>query len=541
MLQLATLLPLALLAAGSEASFASVGDSWRNIGRHTRDVAPPKPAVAVTAPLVLRPITSQRNTNMKSTESVEDMVKRLADMLANKYSSSTGAQATDHSDLADRANNFNILPAVPTNGQFNEGISQDGADLTYFIDAKLGSKQKSLYMLLDTGASTTWVMGEGCQSEACNIHNSFGPDDSSTYTDTGAEFSVNYGSGSVTGHVIKDKMSIANLEVTMEFGAANVTSSDFKQFPFDGILGLSMNTKSFLASLKDSGLVKSNTFGISLARAADGVNDGEIAFGGPNPSKYTGDISYTKVSSGNSWVIPMDGVVVNGSPAKVNGLTAYIDTGTSYGFGPVSAVEAIFTQIEGAKPTTTEKIVWSVPCDAKADVAITFSGKSWQISAKDLIAKSSSGGCEGRIFGREVVQGAFLLGDVFLKNVYSVFDMDERRIGFAAKSKSAPASSGSSSSPPTSPTSTPTSTTSTPGTSANTPTTILSSTSPSSSSASLGLGLVSTTPTSVTPVAPAADTLSNTTTPKPGAGSQLSRGNTLASVVAVLSYIAMIA
>lgn len=455
------------------------------------------------------------------------MVKRLADMLANKYTASAGA----------RTNNFNVVPALTPSGQFHGGISQDGADLTYFIDAKLGSKQKSLYMLLDTGASTTWVMGEGCRSDACNIHNSFGPDDSSTYTDTGAEFSVNYGSGSVTGHVIKDKMSIANLEVTMEFGAANVTSNDFIQFPFDGILGLSMNTKSFLAALKDSGLVQSNTFGISLARAADGVNDGEIAFGGPNPSKYTGDISYTGVSSGNSWVIPMDDFVVNGSPSKVNGLNAYIDTGTSYGFGPVSAVEAIFSQIEGAKPTTTEKIVWSVPCDAKADVAITFSGKSWQVSAKDLIAKSSSGSCEGRIFGREVVPGAFLLGDVFLKNVYSVFDIDQRRIGFAAKSNSAPSTSTSQSGTPAP--STTSTTPTTPGTSANSPTSVLVTTT-SVSSAGIDLGLVSTTSTSVPPVAPAPDTIPTTAAPTPGLGNQLGRSNILASAAAVLSFIAVV-
>lgn len=65
MVQLATILPLALLAAGSEASFASVGDSWRSAGRHVRDAVPAERAVAVTAPLVLRPITSQRNTNFK--------------------------------------------------------------------------------------------------------------------------------------------------------------------------------------------------------------------------------------------------------------------------------------------------------------------------------------------------------------------------------------------------------------------------------------------------------------------------------------------
>ncbi|KAH7040473.1 aspartic peptidase domain-containing protein [Microdochium trichocladiopsis] len=535
MLQLTTLLPLALWAAGSEASFASVPASWKNARHITSDNHVAERNVAITAPLVLRPITSQRNSNMKSSESVEDMANRLAEALIIKYSASAGA-----SDSPNRDNNFNVVPAQTPNGQFSGGVLQDGSDTTYFIDAKLGSKQKSLYMLLDTGASTTWVMGEGCQSEACGIHDSFGPDDSSSYTDTGVEFSVNYGSGSVTGHMIKDKMSIANLEVPMEFGVANVTSNDFKQFPFDGILGLSMNTKSFLTALKDSGLVQSNVFGVSLARASDGVNDGEIAFGGPNPDKYTGDISYTKVGSGGSWVIPMDDVVVNGSPSGVSGLNAYIDTGTSYGFAPPSAIEAIFSQIPGAKPTTSEKVVWSIPCDAKADVAIKFSGQSWTISAKDLVINSGSGSCEGRLFGREVVKGAFLLGDVFLKNVYSVFDMDQSRIGFAAKSNKPTATTSGAETQPAS-TSTATSATSTSGTSPAAPTTTAVTTT-SVSSSNIGLGLVSS-PTS-TDETPAADALLTTSTPTPtptpGAAIRLGCGSRLASVVAVLSFVAMI-
>jgi len=530
MLQRHTLLPLALWATGSEASFASVSGSWRDSWRSANGDQVAARDVAVTAPLVLRPITSQRNSNSKSSESTEDMANRLADALIIKYSGSTGA----------RDNNYNILPAQTPNGQSSGGISQDGTDLTYFIDAKLGSQQKSLYMLLDTGASTTWVMGEGCQSEACATHDSFGPKDSSSYTDTGGEFSVNYGSGSVTGHVIKDKMSIANLEVTMEFGVANVTSADFKAFPFDGILGLSMNTKSFLTALKDSGLVKANVFGVSLARASDGVNDGEIAFGGPSPDKYTGDITYTSIASGSSWVIPMDDFVVNGSPAGVSGLSAYIDTGTSYGFAPPSAVEAIFSQIPGAKPTTSEKLVWNVPCDAKVDVAIKFSGKSWSISAKDLISNSGSGTCEGRLFGREVVKGSFLLGDVFLKNVYSVFDMDQSRIGFAAKSnKAASTSAGVSSQSAPSSTST-----SAPGTSAPPPsTTAITSTSVSTSSSSSsagGLGLVSTTPADGTSAGDAQLT-ATTPTPTHGAANQLACGSRLALAVALFSFIAIIA
>jgi hypothetical protein len=41
--------------------------------------------------------------------------------------------------------------------------------------------------------------------------------------------------------------------------------------------------------------------------------------------------------------------------------------------------------------------------------------------------------CISNIYGHEVVQDAWLLGDLFLKNVYTVFDAEEKRIGFAEK------------------------------------------------------------------------------------------------------------
>ncbi|KAI0472441.1 aspartic peptidase domain-containing protein [Xylaria cf. heliscus] len=353
--------------------------------------------------------------------------------------------------LDGRAPGYKVVKAGASTFKNSAGIDQDGTDYSYFAEVQLGSEGKQLYMLLDTGASTTWVMGSTCVSKSCLMHNTFGPGDSKTFNDTGKTYSVEYGTGSVQGHVVQDSLSLAGLSVTLPFGVANTTSDQFTQFPFDGILGLATSSDTWLSAVKAANLIESNMFGISLSRNSDGTNDGEIVFGALNPAKYTGDITYSTVKSNSAWTIPMDDITISGKSASITGRSAYIDTGTSFVFGPPDDVKAMYNLIPGS--STKDGSSYSVPCDTDSQVAFTFSGQSWNVSSKDFLsAPNSDGTCTGNIYGMEYVPGGWLLGDVFLKNVYSVFDVDHGQIGFAAKA--VPATTTPSTTTTTSPTGT---------------------------------------------------------------------------------------
>jgi hypothetical protein len=337
--------------------------------------------------------------------------------------------------LIGRANKYTVIKPLEPTASKSAGIHQDVADYSYFVEAKFGSAGKPMYMLVDSGAGTTWVMGSTCKSAACGMHNTFGPDDSKTLKVEEKGFTIQYGTGKVTGHLAHDSVSVAGMEMDMKFGLANETSYDFTHFPFDGILGLSMGigaTDNFMGSLIEKKMLDLRIFSVNLGRASDGINNGQITFGGADPSRHVGEISYTPVSSkaNGDWAIPMDDLGHNGKSSGISGRLAYIDTGTSFAFGPESDVAAIHKVIPGA--ATTDSIYYTVPCSTDTPLTIKFSGVTYTISPKDWISKRD-GVCQSNIYGYEVVKSHWLWGDLFLKNVYTVFDGAEKRIGFASK------------------------------------------------------------------------------------------------------------
>ncbi|KAH8716050.1 Aspartic-type endopeptidase ctsD [Beauveria bassiana] len=376
------------------------------------------------------------------------------------------AKYNNREALVRRKNSYAVTSATTPTTSDAAGINQDGTDYSYFIQVGLGSKGTKAYMLVDTGAGSSWVMGTDCSSEACAKHDTFGSGQSDSLTISDKDFSIAYGSGKVNGKLATDTISVAGMTMKYQFGLASTTSNEFKDFAFDGILGLSMGSgasANFLTTMISSGAVKSAVFGVALSRAADGGTSGEIKFGGTNSAKYTGDISYTPLASKEGdWTINLDDMSFNGDKAGVGGKFAYIDTGTTYIFGPSSITDKLHAVITGSKK---QGAYYSVPCDSTTPIIVTFSGVDYKIPAKDWIApKNKDGTCFSNIYGQEVVKDSWLLGATFLKNVYAVFDKDGSRIG-------------------------PTSNSATPTSSASTMATKTSSAGPSASASKPALGL----------------------------------------------------
>ncbi|KAH7319669.1 putative aspartic-type endopeptidase [Stachybotrys elegans] len=368
----------------------------------------------------------------KTTTPHPDHAARTAGRLSAKYGR-LQRSSSPNTSLSKRNNQYNVLEASDPGRPMAAGLHQDGHDMSYFVQVQIGSQNQEYYMLVDTGAGSSWIMSDECTSRACELHDTFGPDKSDSLEESDDDFEIVYGTGEVNGTLVKDRFTIAGISLDFQFGLAHGTSSDFTDFVFDGILGFSMDkgvNQNFVSALRESNQLESNVFSIALHRSADGDNVGEIALGTINHDRHTGDISYNDIMEGNEWTIRLEDMKFNGKGAGVGGVRSYIDSGTSYAFGPQRLVEQLHRTIPGAN--STDGRTWTVPCDTEDELAFTFSGVDYKISTRDWVSpRNSNGVCTSNIYGFEVVSGAWLLGDTFLKNVYAVFDMDKRRIGFA--------------------------------------------------------------------------------------------------------------
>lgn len=314
-------------------------------------------------------------------------------------------------------------------------IDQDGTDYTYFSTVKFGSSGKEMWMLVDTGAPQTWVFGSDCQSPTCLKHRTFGSKDSTTLTVTGKSWSVTYGSGGINGTVVSDTVSVAGLKTTVGFGSASFATDDFTQYPMDGILGLgrprpNMDFKTIMEQFAQDKALKANVFGIKLWRTTDGAHDGQINFGQLDTSLFEGDIVYSPVATQNIfWEIDVEDAGFSGSKVGYRGKTAIIDTGTSVIFMPPNDAKLLVAKMPGVVASGEN---YHMDCTVTAPLQLIFSGVTYDIPPKDYLnpTKNTDGLCTLNIVARKTLGDTqWLVGDAFLKSVYSVFDFDKNAVG----------------------------------------------------------------------------------------------------------------
>ncbi|KAI0361663.1 protease [Trametes cingulata] len=318
-----------------------------------------------------------------------------------------------------------------------ENLTDEG-DQYWAGTAEIGTPGQPFVLDFDTGSADLWVPSSTCTSPTCKSKHKYQANASTSSTRRDGIFDLQYGDGSsVTGPIYSDTVTVADVAVQDQaFSPVERVSDVFGTENDDGILGLgypalsSMRESPFFVSAMAQGAVKEGVFGMKLA-----ANGSELYLGGTDTSLYTGELEYHAVSGKMGFWQIGGGKVMVGDNVVATDIETIIDSGTTLIYGPPKAVETFYKSIPGSSLFDTENGFYKFPCNAMpSDVAFNWGGMDWTISVENFNAgKANDDECVGAIAAKEMGLGnnVWLVGDSFMKNVYSAFSFDKNAVGFA--------------------------------------------------------------------------------------------------------------
>ncbi|WFD34273.1 saccharopepsin [Malassezia cuniculi] len=315
----------------------------------------------------------------------------------------------------------------------------DFMNAQYFAEIELGTPAQTFSVILDTGSSNLWIPSESCTSIACFLHRRYDHAQSSTYQKNGSEFKIQYGSGSMSGFVSNDVLRIGDLVIKGQ-DFAEATSEPGLAFAFgrfDGILGLGYDTISVngivppFYQMVNQGLLDKAVFAFYLGDSDS--NGGEVTFGGVNPEHYKGRITYAPVRRRGYWEVALDKIAFGEEELELKHTGAAIDTGTSLIAMPTDVAEILNKEI-GAQRSWSGQ--YTLDCDKVKDLpplTFYFDGKPYAINGTDYVL-NLQGTCVSAFMGMDMpapVGPLWIIGDVFLRRFYTVYDLERDAVGFA--------------------------------------------------------------------------------------------------------------
>ncbi|CAG9321483.1 unnamed protein product [Blepharisma stoltei] len=310
-------------------------------------------------------------------------------------------------------------------------------DAQYFGLVGIGTPPQYFKLVFDTGSSNLWVPSYSCQTLPCFVHSTYKSSASSTYVKNGTLFNITYGSGAVEGFTSQDTVTWGSYSIPNVLFAeiTNLQGISFVAGKFDGILGLAWpsiavnNIPPTFQYLWQTGLIAANQFSVYLSKVA-GAAGSVLILGGSQPGLGKTAFNYVPLCNQTYWMINLDSCSIAGTKIPFSGLQGIVDTGTSLIVARNEIIDYWRLKIGDIKSDCSN--INSLPT-----ISFTINGINYPLTPQQYVLQITSqnqteciGGFEGIDFP-SYLSHDFILGDVFIRAYYTLFDIAGARVGFA--------------------------------------------------------------------------------------------------------------
>uniref|UniRef100_A0A8C2XH80 pepsin A n=1 Tax=Cyclopterus lumpus TaxID=8103 RepID=A0A8C2XH80_CYCLU len=319
---------------------------------------------------------------------------------------------------------------LPRNEQSMVPMTFD-PDTTYYGEIGIGTPPQIFKVLFDTGSSDLWVPSVSCTSSACDKHSKFNSSASSTFEAGTKTFTILYYNGYSSGITGYELIEIGNLFVHNQIiGLAETESIFLDSVPWDGILGLAFPGLSheggtpLFNTIWNQNNIPQNMFSMYLSSSVEGSM---LILGGMDSSYFTGTMKWIPVyMATNFWNIQIQSITINGNTVACSGsCAAVVDSGTSFIIGPDKDITNINGWLGASLDQNGDATVSCGVTHFLPDVVFNINGYSFALPPSAYVLKSASGCRTG------FASGTWILGEVFMRQFYTTFDVGNNRVGFA--------------------------------------------------------------------------------------------------------------
>lgn len=316
----------------------------------------------------------------------------------------------------------------------------------YLARIGVGTPRQYLNVQIDTGSSDLWVMASSNRfcylseehPDYINCTNSiFNPTRSRSFNNTETKFNIHYADGTyASGHMVKDIVRLGQLSLKHTyFALAETANSDtiVMGIGFPGDEALDKKYRNIPVLLKERGLTKSTSYSLWLNDLK--ASRGALLFGGVDHAKYTGKLNIVPIVAKDTMTVMLNGISLGDriTPMKEyvkSNIPVILDSGTSIVYLPRPAVRAVGKAL-GMKYDSQQQM-YSGPYPNHLDGALrfNFSGAAIDVPLDMVLQKSDDDSSKYNLLIMESSDDP-ILGDVFLRAAYAVYDLDHHEIGLA--------------------------------------------------------------------------------------------------------------